>query len=126
MPYEFEGKTYYYFKDFEIYDNERTESIEIKGAHFFRKDGTMFNPFRNKDWSDEDYDRSCRKYEAKHQCMLANGIRIIMSDSEESEKYMNYVNSKYGKKFLESCRTVNSKHEECNPETQGPTRENRA
>ena len=37
----------------------------------------MFNPYRNKNWSDERYARECMKYEAKHQCMLKNNVIIL-------------------------------------------------
>ena len=66
LPYMFNGNTYKYFRDFDIFIDGKWQMVEIKGAHFFKEDGTMFNPYRNKDWSDEQYEESCAKYEAKH------------------------------------------------------------
>nr|DAH74081.1 MAG TPA: fusion of the LIM interacting domain, fusion protein, LMO [Caudoviricetes sp.] len=40
--------------------------IELKGDHFFSKDGKMICPYRNKSWSDEKYQEECAKYENKH------------------------------------------------------------
>ncbi len=54
---------------------------EVKGDQFFKVDESghevMFNPYRNKKWSDERYARECAKFEAKHQCMLANNVTIL-------------------------------------------------
>lgn len=41
---------------------------------------------------------------AKHKCMLENNVIIITDCS----KYLDYVNNKYGKDFLRSCRTENA------------------
>ena len=106
IPYEFEGKIHMYFPDFQLLDDNIF--VEIKGIHFFRPNGTMFNPFRYKDQSDADYERSCRKYEAKYQCMIRNNVRIILDPSDEIYKYKKYVEDKYGINFLDNCRKVNS------------------
>ena len=44
-------------------------------------------------------------YEAKHQCMLKNNIKILKSN--EYNAYIRYVESAYGKKFLNSCKKQN-------------------
>lgn len=65
FTYDFEGKTHKYYPDFKVGD----DYIEIKGSHFF-KDGKMINP----------YDRSQDAiYEAKHQCMIRNNVKIILA-----------------------------------------------
>lgn len=51
LPYDFNGKTHFYYPDF--LDTETGRFIEIKGSHFFREDGTMFCPYRYPEWTDE-------------------------------------------------------------------------
>ena len=67
FTYEARGKTHYYVPDFKIDGN----LYEVKGRQFFQdKDPSkqMINP----------YDRSMDDiYEAKHHCMLANGVTIL-------------------------------------------------
>lgn len=64
FEYEHDGKTHKYFPDFRI----GNEYVELKGAHFF-ENGKMINP----------YDRSMDAlFEAKHQCMIANNMKIIV------------------------------------------------
>lgn len=41
-------------------------------------------------------------YEAKHQCMLKNGVEIITS--EKYKKYVDYVNDAYGKDYLKKFK----------------------
>lgn len=67
FEYTYDGKTHYYQPDFEV----NNEYIELKGLQFFENynpNGKMINPF---DRSQDDL------YEAKHQCMLANNVKII-------------------------------------------------
>lgn len=72
----------FYMPDFKV----NGELQEIKGPQFF-KEGKMINPF----------DRTMDElYEAKHQCMLRNNVKIITDCS----KYLNYVEEKYTKDFL--------------------------
>lgn len=72
FEYFFENKTHIYKPDFLI----NNQLYEVKGDHFF-KDGKMICPFRNKAWSNEKYANMCALYEAKHQCMINNGIIIL-------------------------------------------------
>ena len=67
--------------------------IEIKGDHFFKEDGTMQNPF------DHSLDGL---YEAKHQCMLKNDVKIIKVS--EMKDILNYIYEKYGKNYLKQFR----------------------
>lgn len=80
FEYEYEGETYFYYPDF-LCDGEY---IEIKGDHFFR-DGKMQNPFNHKEDG---------RYEAKHQCMLKNNVKILTY--VDLENCFKYVKQKYG------------------------------
>ena len=96
--YEFEGKRHKYEPDFMI--NEKI--IEIKGNHFFDKEGKMICPYRKKSWSDEQYLNKCMQYEAKHQCMLQNNIQILLY--EDCKKYIDYVEQTYGKGYFQQFK----------------------
>lgn len=73
--YEYNGISHKYFPDF------KTDKgfVEMKGDHFFAKDGTMRNPWKGKDWTEEQKKESDALYEAKHQCMIRNGVKIFRS-----------------------------------------------
>ena len=81
IPYEYDGRTFYYHPDFLV----SGKLYEVKGEQFFKFDESgnevMFNPYRNPEWSDGRYAWECRKYEAKHQCMLRNNI-VILRESD--------------------------------------------
>lgn len=81
LTYEYKGITHKYWPDF-ILDGEY---YELKGPQFF-EDGKMINPF---DRTMDD------QYEAKHQCMIANGVHIITNIDAEKE----IVEQKYGKEY---------------------------
>lgn len=90
FEYSYNGKIHYYIPDFKI--NE--EFIELKGLHFFKNYDTnevMINPFNRT--LDE-------AYEAKHQCMIKNNVKIITDFSE----FENYVNEKYGKDYIKQFK----------------------
>lgn len=73
FSYNFKGKKYFYFPDFEI------EGVyyEIKGDQFLNKEGKWYNPFdRSQD----------EKYEAKHQCALKNNVTILYT--KDYQKYL--------------------------------------
>ena len=93
FTYNCNGTDYSYFPDFRVDGS----LVEIKGLQFFENrnpNGRMINPF----------DRSLdEKFEAKHQCMIKNGIQIITDCS----KYISYVAQVYGADFLKSCRIKN-------------------
>ena len=89
FEYECEGKSHMYLPDFIV----EGHVVEIKGDHFFKEDGTMCNP----------YDHSLDPlYEAKHQCMLSNNVKIIKAS--EMKDILSYVASKYGSSFVSSCK----------------------
>ena len=82
--YEYDGGEFTYHPDFRI----NGKIYEIKGDHFFRIDESghevMINPYRNPDWSDEQYAWICGKFEAKYQCMIANNVTILRSKDIEN------------------------------------------
>ena len=86
FEFEFENKQHYCMPDFIVND----KIVEIKGKHFL-KDDKWINPFAT-ELND--------LYETKHQCLLSNNATIIYDCSE----YINYVNEKYGKEFLQNCK----------------------
>lgn len=77
IEYEYDGKTHYYFPDFLV----GNRLIEVKGDHFFRVNESgkevMVCPYRYPEWSEEFYQWKCGLYEAKHQCMITNNVRIL-------------------------------------------------
>ena len=90
FEYSFNGGIHYYYPDFKV--NGILQ--EIKGLQFFENKnpiGKMINPY---DRSQDD------KYEAKHQCMLSNGIQII-TDYTNIE---NYINETYTKDYCSLFR----------------------
>ena len=93
FEYEYNNKIHKYFPDFII----NGTFIEIKGDQFFKDDGTMCNP----------YDHSMDGlYEAKHQCAINNGVKIILTS--ECDKFISYFNSKYVRKeFILNERRYN-------------------
>lgn len=92
FQYEFDKKKHFYHPDFIV---ENT-IIELKGNQFFKEDGTMQNPY--------DHSQDAL-YEAKHQCMLCNNVKIFKYD--DYSKFISYVTCKYGKKFILSCKNIN-------------------
>lgn len=89
FEYTFNEKRHVYIPDFVV----NGIVVEIKGNHFFKDDGTMQNPF---DHSQDGL------YEAKHQCMLKNNVVILKSS--DCKKYIEYVQQKYGKGYLEQFK----------------------
>lgn len=84
------GKIHIYHPDFKV----QNQLIEIKGNHFFKKDGTMKCPFKSKEWTEDDKNKIDNLYEAKHQCMIQNNVKILRY--EDYYKYLKYVKDKYG------------------------------
>lgn len=92
--YEYDGKTWTYHPDFLI----NGKVYEIKGEQFFRVNEStgqeeMFCPYKEKEWSDEYYAWVCRKYEAKHQCMLRNNVVILREQDMENLNKSKFDNS---------------------------------
>ena len=85
FEYEFEDKKHKYFPDFKY----KGKLIEIKGNQFVKENGEWQNPF---DHTQDDL------FEAKHQCVLKNGVEIF--GEKEIQFALDYVNEKYTKAFL--------------------------
>ena len=102
FEYIYANKKHFYIPDFFLIDEN--QYVELKGPHFFTKNGTMFCPYRDSDMTDEDYLHLNELFEAKHQCMLKNNVKIIRTDSLEMQKIMNYIAEKYGKDYLKQFR----------------------
>lgn len=103
LEFEFKGKKIGYCCDF----IEGGIRIELKGDQFFRPDGTMYCPYRKKSQTDEQYAEICEPYEAKHQCMIRNEVKILRYSSDEVQSAIVYVKDRYGKKYLEQFRIRN-------------------
>ena len=76
--YEYGGRTWTYHPDFLI----NGKVYEVKGDHFFKYNESsgqeeMFCPYRRKEWTEDEYEWRCGRYEAKHQCMIANNVTIL-------------------------------------------------
>lgn len=81
-----------YFPDFIV----EGKIIEIKGDHFFDKDGNPFCIYNNKSWKD--------KYE------FMKSLGVIILKSKEYNKYIEYVNKTYGQNYiLQFKKKVNCK-----------------
>ena len=89
FEYEFKGQTHLYFPDFDI----DGQLVEVKGSQFFKKDGTMQNPFNH----DED-----EKYEIKKQCALKHGVQFW--NEKEVKPILNYISTQYGKEYLQQFK----------------------
>lgn len=72
FEFEYDGEIRIYKPDFIV------EGIvtEVKGDHFF-KDGKMICPWKYKNDTPDKIEWRNGLFEAKHQCMLNNGVRII-------------------------------------------------
>jgi len=91
--YTHNNKKHKYMPDFKIGD----EYVEIKGSQFLDKEtGRWINPW-NKGKSDF-------KLEAKHQCCLNNNVKILYT--EDYQKYLSYINEKYGKTYLQQFKNI--------------------
>lgn len=79
FDYVFNGKKHKYFPDF-IIDNS---FVEIKGDQFFDKDEKMINPYDS---------LQNGLYEAKHQCMLQNNVKILKrEDLQEAFEWIKHT-----------------------------------
>lgn len=85
FDYEYNGITHRYFPDFKTDDG----FVEMKGDQFFKEDGTMKNPWTGKNWTKEQKEESDAIYEAKHQCMLINDVKIFRS--KEVNAFAEYI-----------------------------------
>lgn len=72
LEFEYDGQIRYYKPDFKV----NGVLTEIKGDQFF-KDGKMICPWKHKDDTLEQIEWRNGLFEAKHQCMLNNGVNIL-------------------------------------------------
>lgn len=97
--YYYDNKERNYFADFKVGE----EYQEIKGLQFFENKNPnckMICPWQSKNDTPEKIVWRNGLYEAKHQCMLNNNIKIITDYSE----YENYIIKKYGKDYISTFR----------------------
>ena len=90
FEYSFENKLHFYMPDFKV----DGQFVELKGDQFFDKNSCMVNPF--------DHSQDLL-YEAKHQCMIKNNVKILRPI--DYQKYLDYINDKYGKTYLKQFKT---------------------
>ena len=90
LPFIFNNKKYYYCPDF----SADGQLIEIKGNQFLTEDGKWQNPY------DHTIDE---QMEAKHQCALANNVKILYN--VDYQKYLDwfYANNYKKEDFLIKC-----------------------
>ena len=91
FEYQFNNKVHKYLPDFKVNDT----IVELKGTHFFNNDGIMQCPFNH---------TLDLQYEAKHQCMLQNNVKIVLSDSAEMKEVLQYIDAKYGKNYIKQFK----------------------
>ena len=87
-------KEHFYFPDFKI----NNELIEIKGDHFFDKNGNFRCPFNIVN------EKIQNEYKAKYQCMIDNNIKIIKYN--EIRNIMYYIEKTYGKHYLKQFKNI--------------------
>ena len=99
IVYHLNGEEHHYNPDFLV----EGRVIELKGLQFFEnKDPSkkMINPYKYKNDTPEIIQYRNDLMEAKHQCMIENGVKII-TDFKET---INYIKKTYGKDYLNSFK----------------------
>lgn len=89
-----------YYPDFKVEE----QLIELKGDHLIDENGKLLFPFK-KNLSKKEIDRSQRLFNAKQKCMEDNNVTIIKYS--DCKVYYDYIDNKYGKKYLETFRKNN-------------------
>lgn len=91
-----------YIPDFKVFNTY----VELKGLQFFENKNSnnkMICPYHYRNDTKEIIEKRNRIYEAKHQCMIKNHVKIITN----CDFYLNYVENKYGKDFIDNCKIIN-------------------
>lgn len=88
FEYYYNNEKHLYFPDFEV------DGIfyEIKGSLVLAEDGTWRSPFN----------KQSTALEAKHQCALKNNVIILYT--KVYQKYLDYIDEKYGKGYIQQFR----------------------
>lgn len=96
------GIDHLYHPDFRI----NGELVEVKGDQFIDTDGSLtLNIYKEanlRSGTEEDWERKEAAMKAKSQCMEENGIKILTTG--DIKKYKEYVDSKYGKNYIQQFR----------------------
>ncbi len=96
FKYYVNGKLHYYHPDFIV----KNKLVEIKGAHFFNKDGIMFCPYHNHNADSATIQLNNLIAKEKHMCMIKRNVKIILDTSTEMKDILEYISNKYGKNYL--------------------------
>lgn len=81
-----DNKIHRYYPDFKV----NNELQEIKGTHFFDKDGQLIDPYSKKLLSE------------KYKCMQDNNIKILKEN--DIKPILEYIFEKYGRKYLKQFK----------------------
>lgn len=94
LQYYHKDKLHYCNPDFMI----NGKLVEIKGGQFIDPEGNMYLPYRNPEWSDEEYKDKCDLYKAKQQCLIQNNVEIWLE--KDLDYVFEYIDQVYGKHYL--------------------------
>ena len=97
------GKIHSVYPDFII--NGRY--VEVKGGMFYKQDGTWFKPWKDPNWSDEEYEFECDNVERKRQCLINNGVLILKDHDPFILQCVNYVLETYGLNYIDNFSKSN-------------------
>lgn len=103
FDYTYDNTTFYYFPDFK--NDDTGEIIEIKGLQYFRNrdpNDRMICPYTQKENSRHTKDWYDDQFEAKHQCMITNNVKILTSI--DMKPILKYIKDKYGKDYLKQFK----------------------
>lgn len=93
LNYTVNDVVHHYIPDFKY----KNQLVEIKGDHFFDKEGNMILPFDHT----KDY-----LMEAKHQCGLKNHVQFWTS--KDIKPILDYICQKYGKDYLKQFKNLDT------------------
>lgn len=93
LNYYYEGQLHKYYPDF-LYNGKLTE---VKGEQFFKKDGTIRNPYKRKleDVTD-------KQIIEKFKCMKDHNVEIL--NRPKMQKFLKYIKNVYGRNYLQQFR----------------------
>ena len=100
LAYQVDDKQYHYYPDF-CCDGEL---IELKGKYLCKdgcKDSGLCDFFNT---------NNQKALDAKYNCMLENNVIVISDD--EIQPYLQYINETYGRDYLHTFKSYNSKNKD--------------